>query len=153
MLMRLECKYLSLNIGTHDVQTCIANNCSKPGTVNITCNFTENSNAMGYLPILSSNTNPSDEMFFVASRHDITSSELNISIPGVFPDDYTVIVFDLGRNGLPPMLSGNINYAAAEDENITVTNPGEAKSKVYICAWEHLKYRNVPQIRPPLLQP
>ena len=103
---------------------------------------------MGYLPVLSSKTNSSLEIFVVAGRLDTTSSALNISVSGVPSDDYNVVVFDLGSNGLPPALSGNINYAAAEEENITVTNPGEAESKghahlgicfhvLYMCTYMH----------------
>ena len=108
---------------------CSFNSHFRPGTVNIDCNFTESSNAMGYLPVLFSKTNSSLKIFVVACRPDTTSSGLNISVSGIPPDNYTVLVFDLARNGLPPALSGNINYAAAEEENITVTNPGEAESK------------------------
>ena len=67
-------------------------------------------------------------MFVVASRTDLSSSKLNICVPGIPPNDYTVIVYDLTRNGLPPVLSGDINYPA-EEENITVANPGGSESK------------------------
>ena len=81
---------------------------------------------MGYLSILCSKTNPYQEMFVIANRDNVSSSALNISVSGIPPDNYTVVVFDLGMNGVPPVLSGNINYAAAE-ENITVTNPRESR--------------------------
>ena len=81
---------------------------------------------MGYLSILCSKTNPYQEMFVIANRDNMSSSDLNISVSGIPPDNYSVVVFDLGRNGLPPALSGNINYAA-EEENITVTNSAEAQ--------------------------
>ena len=81
---------------------------------------------MGYLSILCSKTNPYQVIFVVANRDNVSSPDLNISVSGVPPDDYTVVVFDLASNGLPPVLSGNINYAAAE-ENITVINSGEAR--------------------------
>ena len=68
-------------------------------------------------------------MFVVAIRKDTSSSDLEISVPGVPPDSYDVVVFDLGRNGLPP---GDTNYAAEEEENITVTNPGEGGGKGYL---------------------
>ena len=67
-------------------------------------------------------------MFVVANRTDLSSSTLNISVPGILPNDYTVIVYDLRSDGLPPVLSGGTNYPA-EEENITVTNPGESESK------------------------
>ena len=65
-------------------------------------------------------------MFVVANRTDLSSSDLEISVPGVPPDSYNVLVFDLGRNGLPP---NYVNYAAEEEENVTVTNPGEVGGK------------------------
>ena len=116
----------STYVGTHEVQSCVITTCSRQGAVNISCTFAGRSKAMGYLSILCSKTNPYQEMFVIANRHNVSSSDLNISISGVPPDNYTVVVFDLGMNGVPPVLSGNINYAAAE-ENITVTNPGEAR--------------------------
>ena len=61
-------------------------------------------------------------MFVVANRTDPSSSDLEISVSGVPPDSYDVVVFDLGRNGLPP---NYVNYAAEDEENVTVTNPGE----------------------------
>ena len=67
-------------------------------------------------------------MFVVASRTDLSSSKLNVSIPGIPANDYTVIVYDLTRNGLPPVLSGGTNYPA-EEENITVASPGGSESK------------------------
>ena len=142
-----SCKCSSFNSGTHEVQTCSFNSHFRPGTVNIDCNFTENSNAMGYLPVLSSITNSSLEIFVVAGRLDTTSSALNISVSGIPPDNYTVVVFDLARNGLPPALSGNINYAAVEEENITVTNPGEAESKGYFSGTSNAgMYNTCPHI-------
>ena len=124
-------------VGTHEVQTCVANNCSTGGRVNISCNFTENSKAKGYLSIFCPKNNSfetfnsSQEMFVVGSRKDMTTSELKISVSGVPPDDYTVVVFDLASNGLPPALSGKTNFAAEEEENITVKDPGEAKGEEY----------------------
>ena len=116
----------SLNLGTHDVQTCAANNCSTGGRVNISCNFTENSEAKGYLSILCPKGNSSREIFVVAIRNDASSSDLAISVPGVPPDGYNVVVFDLGRNGLPP---DDTNYAAEEEEDVTVANPGRGGGK------------------------
>lgn len=68
-------------------------------------------------------------MFVVASRNDTSISDLKISLSGVHPDNYTVFVFELGENGLPPVLSGDTNYAA-EEKIVTVTNLGEAGGKV-----------------------
>ena len=62
----------------------------------------------------------------------MSSSTLSISVPGIPPNDYTVIVYDLRSDGLPPVLSGGTNYPA-EEENVTVTNPGRSESK-YIFA-------------------
>ena len=92
--------------------------------------------------------NSSLEKFVVASRTDLSSSKLNVRVPGIPPNDYTVIVYDLTRNGLLPVLSGGTNYPA-EEENITVTNPGESESKynfagdlhytvIMICAQLHV---------------
>ena len=65
-------------------------------------------------------------MFFVASRDDLSSSNLNISISGVSPNNYTLAVFDLESNGLP-VLSDDANpyILAAREENVTVTDPGK----------------------------
>ena len=68
-------------------------------------------------------------MFIVASRNDTSISDLKISVSGLHPDNYTVFVFDIGENGLPPVLSGDTNYAA-EEKIVTVTNPGEVGGKV-----------------------
>ena len=87
---------------------------------------------MGYLSILSSKTNFSQEMFFIASRHNTTSSNLNISVSGVPQDNYTVVVYDLGENGLPPLLAGHTNYPA-EEENVIITDVQEAESMGYFC--------------------
>ena len=121
-------KFLPLNLGTHEVQACEVNSCATPGGVNISCNFTENSKAKGYLSILYPRNNSSLEMFVVASRTDLSSSKLNVSVSGIPPNDYTVIVYDLKSDGLPPMLSGGTNYPA-EEENVTVANPGGYESK------------------------
>lgn len=71
-------------------------------------------------------------MFFIASRHNTTSSNLNISVSGVPQDNYTVVVYDLGENGLPPLLAGHTNYPA-EEENVIITDVQEAESKGYFC--------------------
>ena len=67
-------------------------------------------------------------MFVVANKNDLSSSTLNISVSGILSNDYTVIVYDLRSDGLPPVLSGGFNYPA-EEENVTVINPGESESK------------------------
>ena len=132
VLMCTILKKLETNIfftsGTHEVQACEVNGYSTPGAVNISCNFTKNSKAKGYLSILYPRNKSSQEMFVVASRTDLSSSKLNICVPGTSPNEYTVIVYDLRRNGLPPVLSGGTNYPA-EEENVTVTNPGGGESK------------------------
>ena len=92
--------------------------------------FAENSKAKGYLSILCSKTNSFEKIYVVASREDISSSNLDISISGTPIGDYSMVVFDLGRNGLPPVLSGYNTYVlAAEEENITVTTPGFTEGK------------------------
>ena len=121
-----------LNLGTHEVQTCEVNNCTTPGRVNISCNFTENSQAMGYFSILHPTDDIFQELFVVASinlssfENDTSPSDLKISVPWVCPDSYEVIVFDLGNSGLPPVLSGDINYVA-DKKNVTVTDSGGGK--------------------------
>lgn len=127
--IHMEMCFFSHKLGTHEVQRCEANNCSTGGRVNISCDFSENSEAKGYLSILCPKRNSSQEMFVVAIREDTSSSDLAISVPGVPPDSYDVVVFDLGRNGLPP---SDTNYAAEEEENVTVTNPGEGGGKGYL---------------------
>ena len=59
----------------------------------------------------------------------MSTSELKLSVFGVPPDNYSVAIFDLASNGLPPALSGSPNFVAEEDD-ITVIGPGEAKGKV-----------------------
>ena len=116
-----------LILGTHEAQTCEANNCSTGGRVNISCTFAENSQAKGYLSILCPKTNSSQEMFVVANRPDTSTSDVNISVPRLPPDDYTVVVYDLGSSGLPVLSDASNPYVlAAEEENVTVTNPGDA---------------------------
>ena len=66
-LIIYEQKISPLKLGAHEVQICVANNCSQPGTVNISCTFSENSRATGFLSVLSSETNTSQEMFVVAN--------------------------------------------------------------------------------------
>ena len=118
-------------LGTHEAQTCVANNCSQPGTVNISCTLSGSSKAMGYVSVLSSDTNTSREMFVVANRHDMSSSDLEVSVSGVPPDNYSVIVYDLESNGLP-VLSNDLNpfVLYAEEKNVAVTtDPQETASK------------------------
>ena len=116
--------YVNLNLGTHEVHMCVANNCSTGGRVNISCNFTDGSKAKGYLSILCPQNISVDELFVVANRNDRSSPELNVSVPWVRPNNYTVVVFDLQNDGLPPVLSGDINYAAEREENVNVTDSG-----------------------------
>ena len=114
-------------VGTHEVQTVQANSCSKPGIVTISCTFAENSTAMGYLSVLHPKVNSSQEMFVVANRLDTSSADLNISVPGVPPGDYTVIIFDLGSSGLPVLSAATNPYtrSAGECDNVTVVEPAE----------------------------
>ena len=39
----------------------------------------------------------------------MSTSELELSVSGVPPDNYNVAIFDLASNGLPPALSGSPN--------------------------------------------
>ena len=76
---------------------------------------------MGYLSILHPKANSSQEMFVVANRHDAISADLNISVPGVPPGDYMVIVFDLGSSGLPVLSTATNPYVrSAGESDITV---------------------------------
>ena len=104
-------------------------NYSKTRTVNINCTFAGNSKAKGYLSILCSKTNSFQKIYVVANREDTSSSNLDINISGTPLDEYNMVVFDLGRNGLPPVLSGDINYVLAAEENITVTTSGYTEGK------------------------
>ena len=70
--------------------------------------------------------NSSKEIFVVASRTDTSDSPLKVTVPGLPKDNFDVVVFDLGGNSLPP---GDINYAAEEEENVTVVRKGETKGK------------------------
>ena len=98
--------------------------------MNISCAFPENSGALGYLSILNFD-NPSREMFFAASRDDMSNSDLNISVSGVPSNNYSVVFFDIGNSGVPPVLSdddgGGWPYVlAAGIENVTATDPGRS---------------------------
>ena len=117
----------SLNLGTHEVQFCEANNCSQSGTVNISCTFSNSSKAMGYLSVLSSKTNRSREMFVVACRDDMYSSDLKISVSGVRPDKYSVIVYDIEINGLPVLSNETSSFVlCAEEKDVAVVTEPQA---------------------------
>ena len=117
-------------LGTHDAQNCTTE-CFRPNTVNVSCAFPVNSTALGYLSILCFD-NSSRVMFFAASRGDMSNSDLNISISGVPSGNYSVVVFDIGNSGVPPVLSADYDgsgwpYAlAAGIQNVTVTEPGRS---------------------------
>ena len=83
---------------------------------------------MGYLSVLSSETNKSREMFVVASRDDMYSSDLEISVSGIPPDKYSVIVYDIESNGLP-VLSNETNSSfvlCAEEKDVAVITESQA---------------------------
>ena len=94
--------------------------------MNVSCTFAENSRAMGYLSILCPNTDSSQEIIVVANRRDAVSVGLNISVPGVPPGDYVVIVFDLDGSGLPVLSTATNPYvrSAGERDNISVIEQG-----------------------------
>ena len=96
--------------------------------VDISCTFAEKSKAAGYLSILYSEA-VSLVMFVAANRLDTFCSDLNVSVPELPPNNYTVVVFDLGRDGLPVLSDDTTNsyVLAAEEETITVTLPGKAR--------------------------
>ena len=86
---------------------------------------------MGYLSVLSSETNTSREMFIVASRDDMSSSDLEISVSGIPPDNYSVIVYDIESNGLP-VLSNETNSSFvlfAEEKDVAVITEPQATCK------------------------
>ena len=94
--------------------------------VSIGCTFAENSKAAGYLSIFYSEA-ISLVMFVVANRLDKCSSNLNISVPVLPRDNYTVVVYDLESNGLPVLSDDANSYVLnAEEETITVTLSGKA---------------------------
>ena len=65
----------------------------------------------------------------------MSHSNLNISVPGLPPDDYTVVVYDLGKDHLPVLSDDNNSYVlAAEKENVTVTNQAEARGKGHLSS-------------------
>jgi len=81
---------------------------------------------MGYFSILLPKSNSSQEMFVVANRHDAFSADLNISVPGVPPGDYVVIVFDIEGSGLPVLSTATNPYVRSAGEiNVTVLEQGE----------------------------
>ena len=113
-------------VGSHEIQSLSASNSSRLGVVNISCNFAVNSRAMGFLSILRPRVNSSQEMFIIANRRDAFSADLNISVPGVPPGDYVVIVFDLESSGLPVLSTATNPYVrSAGESDITVLEPGE----------------------------
>ena len=80
---------------------------------------------MCFLSILRPKANSSQEMFVVANRRDAVGANLNISVPGVPPGDYVVIVFDLESNGLPVLSTAKNPYVrSAGERGITVLEPG-----------------------------
>ena len=114
-----EQKISPLSLGTREVQICVASNSSRPGTVNISCTFSENSGARGFLSVLSSETNTSREMFVVANRYDMSRSDLKTSVSGVPPDNYSVIVID----GLPVVSNDTNPFTLyAEENDVAVTS-------------------------------
>ena len=71
-------------------------------------------------------------MFVIANREDVSSSNLNISVPVLLPDNYTVIVYDLGSDRLPVLSDENNSYViAAEKENVIITDQAEARGTGY----------------------
>jgi len=108
-------------VGTHNVQTVDVNNYSRPRVVNISCTFAETSTAMGYLLILWPRANSSQEMFVVANRLNASRDDLDISVPGVLPGEYMVVVFDLQSNGLPVLSTVTSQHTlSAGERDITV---------------------------------
>lgn len=87
---------------------------------------------MGHLLILSPQTNSSHELFVIASKGNMSNSDWKISVPVVLYDNYAVFLYDLGSNGLPPLLSGDStggwrHVLASRKEDVTVTDSGESE--------------------------
>lgn len=106
---------LILPKGLFDVQESTANKIY-PGTVNVSCVFANNSQALGCLVVLHPQTATQTEMFAYAARSGDSDTDLvtSISIPGVPKGSYIVLVFDGEENGL-------ISVQAAVVQNVTVT--------------------------------
>jgi len=64
-------------------------------------------------------------MFVVANRRNAFRDDLDISVPGVLPGEYMVVVFDLQSNGLP-LLSTVISQhtLSAGERDFTVLERG-----------------------------
>ena len=124
---------LLCTLGTHEAQACAVTNCSRPGIISISCNFSENSTAKGYLSILWSKSNLSQEVFVVANRRNMSTCDSKITVPRISSDEYGVVVYDLGKDHLPVLSDENNSYVlAAEEENVTVTTHAEATGKGHL---------------------
>ena len=98
--------------------------------MNISCKFTE---TVGYLLILSPQTNSSQEIFVIASKMNTSNSDWKISIPVVPHDNYTVFRYDL-RSIYLPLLSDDstgdrLYIPASGKENVTVLRKSKCDSK------------------------
>ena len=83
-------------LGTYDVQkTTLASDPVKAGRLTITCEFASNSSALGCLSILGGMSSA------VESFHIMTQSNNTLSVGNLDSDNYTVVTFDIERNGLP----------------------------------------------------
>ena len=121
--------FLSI-LGTCETQICTASvvDGSIPKEVNISCKFTE---TMGYLLILSPQTNLSQEIFVIATEMNVSNSDWKINIPMVPYDNYSVVRYGLKSIGLP-LSSDNragdrLYVPASGKENVTVTDSGESE--------------------------
>ena len=119
--------FLSI-LGTCETQICTASvvDGSIPKAVNISCKFAE---TMGYLLILSPQTNSSQEIFVIATKMNTSICDWKISIPMVPYDNYFVVRYDLRSIGLP-LSSDNsagdrLYVPASGKENVTVTDSGD----------------------------
>ena len=122
---------LPFNLGTCEPQICTASvvDGSIPKAVNISCQFTE---AVGYLLILSPQTNSSQEIFVIASKMNTSISDWKISIPMVPHDNYAVVRYDLRSIIGLPLSSDNsagdrLYVPASGKENVTVAGSGESE--------------------------
>ena len=68
----------------------------------------------------------------MASKVNMSNSDWKISVPGVPHDNYAVLLYDLGSNGLPSLLSGDStggwqHVLASREEDVTVTDSRESE--------------------------
>ena len=98
--------------------------------MNISCQFTE---AVGYLLILSPQTNSFQEIFVIASKMNMSNPDWKISIPAIPHDNYTVFRYDLRSIYLPlwsdDSTGDRLYVPSSGKENVTVLRKSKCDSK------------------------